>query len=308
MSVFYRIVSVILSFIFSITGYGSLISGTPITNVKVYDWSVTGFLGDSDGNYRVFYTYDEWKAFTENISNHEMREFAGQYDEALFKEHSLVVADVMLGSSDWKVKVVSANQNIATLKINYMQVQEDMVGFQVLCFNTIFAVTEKYVAKVDLNEMEPMEIPFLIEESIPNFYSIVEANPTGEYPEEFGMKSYLFSDYESWKAFNDSGKWDFKGYADSVNEEYFETKNLVLVISTLPDSSYSLRIGYPLEEYGTLKVSCYSVDEGGVALAVEGFEVAFIETSKNAESIELTNGGDFSVPFMLDGSVQAIYW
>lgn len=306
-AIFYRIVSWIMSFVFAIVGYGSLIGGTPITDVRVYDRSMNGFLGDTDENYIIFYTYDEWEDFVEGITNPMMKEFAEEYDESVFEEHSLVLADIMLSSSDWNAKVCSANQDVTTLKINYLRVRENTVGFQAICFNTIFAVTEKYIAKVEFNEMESMEIPFLIEESIPYFYSVVDVDSDEELAEQFGSETFFFNDYESWENFIDSGKWEFDSYADSVNEEYFENRNLALLIVS-HGSGCQLRISQPTEEGNTWQYTYYSVSEPTVKLGIENLDAVFVETSKKVENVEFSNGGDFSVPFMLDGTVSVEYW
>lgn len=306
-AIFYRIVSWIMSFVFAIVGYGSLIGGTPLINVKVYDHSMNGFLGDTDENYRIFYTYDEWEKFVDDIDNPMMKEYAEKYDEAVFEEHSLVLADIMLSSSDWKVKVCSANQDVTTVKINYIRVREDTVGFQAICFNTIFAVTEKYVSKVEFNEEDSMNIPFMLKESVPNFYSVVDVDSDEEPAEQFGSETYFFTDYESWKSFIDSGKWDFDGYADNVTEEYFEKNNLALLVMS-HGAGCQLRISPPAEKDNIWQINYYSVSEPTMKLGVEDTDAVFVEISKKIDEVEFINGGDFSVPFMLDGSVSAIYW
>lgn len=303
-AIFYRIISFIMSFIFAIFGYGSLIGGTPITAVKVFDRSMDGFLGNADENYRIFYTYDEWKDFVEDLSNPAMKEFAEEYDEDVFKEHSLVLADIMLASSDWKVKVCSANQDVTTVKINYMRVREDVVGFQAICFNTIFAVTDKYVSKVEFKEMNEMELPFIAKESIPYFYSVVNVDSDDE---QFGSETHFFTDYESWKSFVDSGKWEFDGYADNVTEEYFEKNNLALLVMS-HGAGCQLRISQPTEKDNIWQINYYSVSEPTVKPAILTLNAVFVETSKRVANVEFINGGDFSIPYMLDGSVSAIYW
>ena len=154
MAVFYRIISWIMTFVFTLFGYGSLIGGTPITDVKVYNQSMGGFLGDKDENYRIFYTYDEWEDFVDGLTNPYMQEIANEYGEDVFNEHSLVLADIMLTSSDWKVKVCSAAQNVGTVEIDYLRVREDVFGFQAICYNTIFVVADKYTSKVEFNEID----------------------------------------------------------------------------------------------------------------------------------------------------------
>ncbi|MBQ3046392.1 MAG: hypothetical protein IJD49_10615 [Clostridia bacterium] len=306
-AIFYRVISFVMSFIFAIFGYGSLIGGTPITEVKVFDRSMDGFWGTADENYHIFYTYDEWKDFVEDLSNPAMKEFAEEYDEDIFKEHSLVLADIMLASSDWKVKVCSVSQDATTVEIDYLRVREDVIGFQAICFNTIFAVTEKYVAKVEFNEIDPMEIPFIAKESIPYFYSVVNIDSDEEPAEQFGSETHFFTDYASWKSFVDSGKWEFDGYADSVNEEYFEKNNLALLVMS-HDAGCQLRISQPAEKDNIWQINYYRVFEPTVKPDILTLNAVFVETSKRVTNVEFINGGDFRIPYMLDGSVSAIYW
>lgn len=304
---FYRAVSWIMSFVFALFGYGSLIGGTPITDVKVYDSTLSGFLNGENESYRIFYTYDEWEDFVDGLTNPYMQEIANEYGEEIFDEHSLVLADIMLVSSDWNVKVCSVSQDVGTVEIDYLRVREDIFGFQAICFNTIFAVTDKYTSKVEFNEMNEMEIPFIEAESIPYFYSVVDADSDEEPAEQFGAEIYFFTDYESWKSFVDSGKWEFDGYADNVTEEYFDKNNLALLVMS-HGAGDKLRIGQPAEDENTWRINYYSVSEPTVKLGIEDIDAVFVETGKKIEKVEFINGGDISIPYMLDGSVTAIYW
>lgn len=304
---FYKIISWIMTFVFALFGYGSLIGGTPITDVKVYNQSMGGFLGDKDENYRIFYTYDEWEDFVDGLTNPYMQEIANEYGEEIFDEHSLVLADIMLASSDWKVKVCSAAQNVGTVEIDYLRVREDVFGFQAICYNTIFVVADKYTSKVEFNEIDEMEIPFIEEESMPCFYSVVAAESDEEPAEFFGSETYFFTDYESWKSFIDSGKWEFDSYADSVTEEYFDENNLALLI-TSHGAGWQLRISYPMEESNKWQINYYSVSEPTIKPGILDIDAVFVETGKNVKNVEFIDGGDISIPYMLDGSVTTIYW
>ncbi len=303
MAVFYRIVSWIMTFVFALFGYGSLIGGTPITDVKVYNQSMDGFLGDKDENYRIFYTYDEWEDFVDDLSNPYMQEFANEYGEEIFDEHSLVLADIMLTSSDWKVKACGAVQNVGTVEIDYVRVREDVFGFQAICYNTIFAVVDKYTSRVELKEVDKINVPFIEEESIPHFYSVVDADSDEESAELFGSETYFFTDYESWKDFIDSGKWEFDSYADSVTEEYFDENNLALLVMS-HGAGWQLRISYPTEESNKWQINYYSVSEPTFKLGILDIDAVFVETGKNIEDVEFINGGDISIPYMLDGSLM----
>lgn len=306
-AVFYKIISWIMTFVFALFGYGSLIGGTPLTDVKVYNQSMGGFLGDKDENYRIFYTYDEWEDFVDDLTNPYMQEFANEYGEDIFEEHSLVLADIMLSSSDWSVKVCSAAQNVGTVEIDYLRVREDVFGFTAICYNTIFVVADKYTSKVEFNEIDEMEIPFIEEESVPHFYSVVYADSDEEPAEQFGSETYFFTDYESWESFIDSGKWEFNGYVDSVTEEYFGENNLALLVMSHA-SGDKLRISQPDEMDNKWQINYYSVSEPTMRLDIENVDAVFVEIGKNVENVEFINGGNINIPYMLDGSVPIIYW
>lgn len=306
-AIFFRIISLVLSFIFMITGYGSMIGGTPIVDVEVYNLSMNGFLGNVDEAYRIFYTYSEWKAFCNGIEDKEMKKFADGIEESDFEDRSLAVIDIEKSSSEWRVNVISANQDGTTLEINYMKVNEqDVGGFQLICYATIFAFTDnKYVSKVELNEREKMTVPFLIDNCVPRIYHISEAETKEESVELFGEESHLFKDYESWNAFLESGKWEFKGCEHTFDEKYFERKNLAVTIIS-HDAGDSLRISLPIENENTVEFTCYSVRDPKISPDILSFEAVFVETSKDVESISVATGEWIRIPFMLDGSVADI--
>lgn len=299
-----RVISAILSFVFLITGYGSMIGGTPVVDVEVLDLSLDGFLGNVDENYRVFYTYSEWESFCKGIEDTRMKAFASKFEKADFKGRSLAVIDIEKSSSEWRVKVVGANQNTTTLKINYMKVnEEDVGGFQVVCYATIFAFTNnKYVSKVELNEMEKMTVPFLIDACSPNYFHVFKAESESGSAELFGEEKHLFKDYKSWNDFLESGKWEFKGCEHIFDEEYFERKNLAVTIIS-HGAGDSLRISLPIEKENTVKFTCYSVSEPIVSPDILSFEAVFVETGKAVDSISTEKGERKTIPFMLDGSV-----
>ena len=303
-AIFLRIVSFVMSVVFMIAGYGSWIGGIPVVDVKVFDSSLDGFLGTVDGKYRIFYTYDEWTLFCKSLKDERKKAFASEFKESDFDNRSLAVIDIEKSSSDWKVMVTDANQDGTTLEVNYVKVsQADVVGAQVVCNATIFAFTHnKYVSKVSLNERERMFVPFLIDACEPKYYHIFQTECTEESAEEFGKETVLFKDFESWKAFNESGKWKFIGCEHTFDEDYFERKNLAVTIVS-HSAGDSLRICLPVESGNELKFTRYSVNEPIVAPGIMSFDAVFVETSKNIDVVSVEKGEDMRIPFMLDGSV-----
>lgn len=301
-----RVISFVMSLVFMIAGYGSWIGGTPVVDVKVFDSSLDGFLGTVDGQYKIFYTYDEWNLFCKSLKNERMKAFASEIKESDFDNRSLAVIDIEKSSSDWRVNVINAKQNGTTLEIDYLKVsQEDIGGAAVICNATIFAFTDnKYVSKVKLNEREEMTVPFLIYACESNYYHIFKTECSEESAEEFGEETVIFKDYESWNAFNESGKWEFRGCGHTFDEKYFEKKNLAVTI-VCHSAGDSLRISLPIEDGNELRFTRYSVREPIIAPDVMSYEAVFVETSKNVEAVSVSKGEDMSVPFMLDGSVSA---
>lgn len=311
MAIIWRIISAFMSFLFFITGTGSLIGGTPVYDIEVFDSCMEGFLGQREGATRVFYTYDEWKLFCKTLDNPKMIEYASRIDESLFDEHNLILVDIECADSGVKVKIANAMEEKTAVNLKYLHVDEyGMVGATVICYNTVFITTsKKYISDVKLNKLDNMTVPFLLEESVPNLYRIVSTEFKPEwYDEYFDKESYLFTDYESYIDFINNGKWKMNDYIDFADEEYFERKNLVVAVVSLADGGDSLRISYPIEEGNTLKFSCYAVSQPTIAPDIESEEAVFIETSKSIENVELERGDRVDIPFCLNGSNPAIYW
>lgn len=311
MAIIWRIISTFMAFVFLITGTGSLIGGSPVYDIEVFDSCMEGFLGQRDGATRVFYTYNEWELFYKTLDNPKMTEYASSIDESLFDEHNLILVDIECSASNVKVKIANAMENRTAVDLTYLHVDEyGMVGATVMCYNTVFITTsKKYISKVNLNKLDDMTVPFLLEESVPKLYRVVSTEFKPEYYDEnFDKESYLFTDYNSYIDFVNNGQWEMNNYIDVVNEKYFETKNLVVAVASLADGGDSLRISYPIEEGNTLKFSCYAVSQPVISPAAECEEAVFIETSKNIEKVELERGEMVDIPFCLDGSNPAIGW
>lgn len=165
MAIIWRIISAVMALFFFVTGSGSLSSAAPVADIDVFDVCMDGFLGNRDEATRVFYSYSEWELFCETLENPKMIEYASKIEESLFDNHNLILADIECSAGDVNVKIATAMEYGTTLSIDYLRVSElDMGGAAVICYNTVFAVTsKKYITNVELNRLDNMTVPFLIE-------------------------------------------------------------------------------------------------------------------------------------------------
>lgn len=67
----------------------------------------------------------------------------------------------------------------------------------------------------------------------------------------------LFKDFESWKNFKDTTAWQFTGYEDVVDEDYFDNNSLVIVFVELPSPEHDIEW---IEMHGCGAV-CYELTE-----------------------------------------------
>lgn len=304
MAIIWKLISVIMSFILWLSGIGGNVQAVPV-DTAVYSSASDGFLGQIHGASKVFYTYEQWEIFCKTLDDERKKEYASNIDESLFDEHNLIIVDIMCPDSNSKVKVTSAMEVNTDVELEYLRVSEyDMGGFTAVCYDTVFVTTnKKYVSNIKINKNEDMTVPFLVRESMPRLYKVVSTDFKPDfYDENFDKASYLFTDYVDYKNFVDNGQWEMNDYIDIVDEEYFETKNLVVAVAGLADSGDSLRISYPVENGNTLEVTCYAVSQPVISLGVECEEAVFIKTSKNIENVKLERGENVSIPFCLDGS------
>lgn len=309
MAIIWKIISVIMSLVFSFAGIGGSYTAVPV-NTDVFDCSDQGFLGQKDGASRTFYTYNEWQIFYKGLDDAKMKEYASGIDESLFDERNLILVDIMCPASNVKVKVTAATEVGTTVNLECLRVSEyGMDGATVLCYNTVFITTnKKYVSNVKLNSIEDMTVPFLVNEEMSYLYKVVSTDFKPEcYDENFDKISYIFSNYEDYAEFIRNGQWELDDYIDYVDEKYFENRNLVVVVAGLNDGGDSLRISYPAENGNTLNVTCYCVSQPVLAPGIECEEAVFIRTSKNIETVELERGDNISIPFCLN-NMNPMLW
>lgn len=301
MAIIWRIISAFMSFILWFSGLWGYTQAVPV-DTAVYSSASDGFLGQIHGASKVFYTYEQWEIFCKTLDDDRKKEYASSIDKSLFDEHNLIIVDIMCPDSNSKVKVTSAMEINTDVELEYIRVSEyDMGGFQAICYDTVFVTTnKKYVSNIKINKNKDMTVPFLVRESMPRLYKIVSTDFKPDcYDENFDMASYLFCNYEDYKNFVDNGQWKMDEYI--ADEQYFETKNLVVVVFALADGGDSLRISYPVERGNTLEFKCYAVSQPVISTAMECEEAVFVETSKRIDTLEITRGEKVEIPFCLNG-------
>ncbi len=300
-AILWKIISAIMSAIFFITG---LIPGInlnepkPVEDIKVFDDIPSAFACEED--YVVFSSYDDWDGFLEKTGYiNERDEFISSISESFFKENNLVLIEVVLPDTSYMTKVISAVQQGNTLSVELIPLSVDMFGFTVICYSEIFITTSKLVSKVEINELDSMIIPFMLDGSSEGRFSIVDTEIHG-LTEEFSGYSNVFSDYTSWKEFVDSGKYEFKNYDDSIDEKYFENKNLAVAVVGMTASD-DARIEFPDIIEDNLLINYYLVSQPGVYPDIITYQTIFYETDKTVSDVTVTlKDADFSVPFVLE--------
>lgn len=300
-AILWKIISAIMSAIFFITGLIpgiSLNEPKPVENIKVFDDIPSAFACEED--YVIFSSYDDWDGFLEKTGyTNERDEFISSVSESFFKENNLVLIEVVLPDTSYMTKVISAVQQGNTLSVEFIPLSVDMFGFTVVCYSEIFITTSKLVSNVEISELDSMIIPFMLDGSMKDRFSIVDTEIHG-LTEEFNGYSNVFSDFTSWKEFVDSGKYEFKDYADSIDEKYFENKNLAVAVVGMTASD-DARIEFPDIIEDNLLINYYLVSQPGVYPDIITYQTIFYETDKTVSSITVTlKDANFSVPFTLD--------
>ncbi len=300
-AILWKIISAIMSVVFFISGLIpgiGLIEPETIDDIRVFDDIPSSFT--SEENYVIFSSFDEFDGYFEKTGfNNERNEFISSIDESFFEKNNLVITEITLPDTSYTTKVISAVQQGNVLTVECIPLSVDAFGFTVVCYSEIFITTNKLVSKVVINEMESMIIPFMLDGSSEGRFSIVDTEIHG-LTEEFNGYSNVFSDFTSWKEFVDSGKYEFKDYADSIDEKYFENKNLAVAVVGMTASD-DARIEFPDIIEDNLLINYYLVSQPGVYPDIITYQTIFYETDKTVSDVTVTlKDANFSVPFTLD--------
>lgn len=270
------------------------------TDVEVID-SSHGLPYRQDGYQYIFFSYNEFMRYCSTINKSDgMEEYAKTINRDFFESHNLVIIDVTCADSAEKVFPKSVTENGTKLSVAYSLVSDMSVSASVICYDSLCIKTSKLINKVEITEKERVPLPFLNQKSSP-FFNIVGAEKSDDPEEEFTL-TYVFKDYASWQSFLNENEWRFYGYADQINEEYFESNNLGLVFSPIGDSETETRIQEFDPFQKEIELMCYNITQPSVALAVIGYNAVFLNVSKGTESIKAIYT-DYFADFMLDGSL-----
>lgn len=300
-AILWKIISAIMSVVFFISGFipgSNLNEPKPVEDIKVFDDIPSAFACEEDCV--IFSSYDEWDGFLEKTGyTNERDEFISSVGESFFKENNLVLIEVGLPDTSYMTKVISAVQQGNTLSVELIPLSVDLFGFTILCYSEVFITTSKLVTKVEVTELDSMVIPFILDGSMEDHFSIVDTEIHG-LTEEFSGYTNVFSDFEGWKEFLDSGKYEFEEYADTIDEKYFEIKNLVAVIVS-KNAREETRIEYPDIKDDNIMIDYYLVSQPGIYPDNITYQTIFVETNKNISTVTATlKDPNFSVPFVLD--------
>ena len=300
-AILWKIISAIMSVVFFISGFipgSNLNEPKPVEDIKVFDDIPSAFACEEDCV--IFSSYDEWDGFLEKTGyTNERDEFISSVGESFFKENNLVLIEVGLPDTSYMTKVISAVQQGNTLSVELIPLSVDLFGFTILCYSEVFITTSKLVTKVEVTELDSMVIPFILDGSMEDHFSIVDTEIHG-LTEEFSGYTNVFSDCEGWKEFLDSGKYEFEEYADTIDEKYFEIKNLVAVIVS-KNAREETRIEYPDIKDDNIMIDYYLVSQPGIYPDNITYQTIFVETNKNISTVTATlKDPNFSVPFVLD--------
>lgn len=197
---------------------------TGIMGIYTVDW-VDGKENACD----VFSDYESWV-------NYRDEKFHGYYGESLedaldkdfFLKNNLVAATVNLpnlGGHD--VYINSAGETGSEANIEYSLFRHtgaypDAIGYNVILYAAAKNVTSATCTRI--------EYPYHHEGII----TTVDAS--GGNKEEI----LLFKDYESWQNFKNTTDWQFSGYEDIFDEEYFEHSRLIIAFIELPSSQHDI--------------------------------------------------------------------
>lgn len=221
-----------------------LVTGKNATSVKPvclgkidYQEPETGIIGifDVDSFYSsyeecaVFSDYESWNNYyTSSYLFYGDDSLKTAVDKDFFLKNNLVAATVSLpnlGGHD--VYINSAGETGRKANIEYSLFRHTGAYPDAIDYNVILYAAAKNVTSATCTRIE---YPYHHEGII----TTVDAS--GGNKEEI----LLFKDYESWQNFKNTTDWQFSGYDDIFNEEYFEHSRLIIAFIELPSSQHDI--------------------------------------------------------------------
>lgn len=301
---FTKLFSLIMSFIISFAGlfpwFGGPSETREVAFAETADCNYIDVL-KNDGDWKIFRSQKQFERFFESVGDCPAKEYADKFNDSLFDNYNVVIVNIVLPSSIESVHVKHAEENGATLKLQYITTtQTPLVGTTAMENSLIFVVTSKYVFDVELENAGGVDLPFAIADSFGKLYKVVEADIC-EYSDDFGADKLVFSSYAEWSDYLLNGAYELKDCEEMVTEGFFDNNNLVLIADGLASYHHSFRVGEWYTEGNTLYLEYWDVYENKIApdMAIE--QAILFAVGKNINSVSATRK-EFDADFMLDGS------
>ena len=177
----------------------------------------------------VFSDYESWIDYcVSNYYTYNDDSLKNAIDKDFFLNNNFVVATVTLpdlGGHD--VYINSAEEKGTSASIEYSLIRHTGVYPDSIEFGVILYASDKLVKTATCTKVE---YPYYQEEII----ATVDAS--GGDKEEI----LLFKDSKSWENFKSTTAWQFTGYEEIVDENYFEHNNLMIAFIELPSSQHEI--------------------------------------------------------------------
>lgn len=184
---------------------------------------------DEENSCTAFSDYESWNYYRErNYFVFGDSDFETAIAEDFFLGNNLVAATVVMpNGGGYDVHVNSVTEEFDTAKIEWSKIVHKGVYPGVVEYKVILYASDKFVEKATCTEVE---YPYY-QEGI-----VATVDATGGDEEDI----LLFKDDESWQNFKNTTSWQFTGYEEIVNENYFDNNNLMIAFIELPSSQHEI--------------------------------------------------------------------
>lgn len=197
---------------------------TGIMGIYTVDW-VDGEENACD----VFSDYESWVNYRdEKFHGYYGKSLEDALDKDFFLKNNLVAATVSLPSLGGEsVYINSAGETGNKASIEYSLFRHTGVYPSAIGYNVILYAAAKNVTTATCTRVE---YPY------PHEGVIATVDASGGNKEEI----LLFKDYESWQNFKKTTDWQFSGYDDIFDEEYFKHSRLIIAFIELPSTQHDI--------------------------------------------------------------------
>ena len=246
----------------------------------------------------IISSYPELVAYSKINNSDKMKKFLSEFTPDFFIKNAIIIEDIKLSDSTQKTYITYINQINNELNLEYVRVNDEMGGFCAVCHDSVCVVVKKPITTVNVSENERMYLPFCSDNEFTPYFDIIEIrNEPDNTP-----KTYFIKNYDEWNSFLAYDLIDQKSIPQNINSEFFESKNLGIIITSIPDSSHEIRVADFNPYDKSLTVNYYSVSQPKIGVDMVSYYAIYIYADKTVESFSATKNV-FSVPFNLDGSL-----